>query len=151
MFPKSHCALLSCSVMSDFVTPWTVAHQAPLSMGPGYSSGLPHPPPGDPPNLRIEPRFPALWADSLPSEPPERPKNIGMGSLYLLQGNFPTPEMKWGLLCCRKILYQLSYLGSPWSLVIGKVIGYFQIHPGCDIDNIYFFLLYIVWIYLCLP
>ena len=25
--------MLSCSVISDFVTPWTVAHQAPLSMG----------------------------------------------------------------------------------------------------------------------
>ena len=27
------CAALSCSVVSDFVTPWPVAHQAPLSMG----------------------------------------------------------------------------------------------------------------------
>ena len=30
---KQHCAVLSCSVVSDFVTPWTVTHQAPLSMG----------------------------------------------------------------------------------------------------------------------
>ena len=41
-----------------FVTPWTVAHQAPLSMGfsrHGYWSGLPGPPPRDLPNPGIEP------------------------------------------------------------------------------------------------
>ena len=44
-------------------TPWTVACQAPLSMGfsrQGYWSGLPFPSPGDPPDPGIEPRFPAL-------------------------------------------------------------------------------------------
>ena len=46
------------SVVSDSVTPWTVAHQAPLSMGfsrQEYWSGLPCPPPGDPYNPAIEP------------------------------------------------------------------------------------------------
>ena len=41
-----------------FVTPWTVAYQAPLSMEfsrQGYWSGLPFPPPGDLPYPRIEP------------------------------------------------------------------------------------------------
>ena len=41
-----------------FATPWTVAHQAPLSMGfsrQEYWSGLPCPPPGDRPNPRFEP------------------------------------------------------------------------------------------------
>ena len=41
-----------------FVTLWTVAHQAPLSMGfsrQEYCSGLPCPPPGDLPNPGIEP------------------------------------------------------------------------------------------------
>ena len=55
------------------VTPWTVPHQAPLSMGfcrQDYSSGLPCPPPGDLPNPRTELRSPALKADSLSSEPP---------------------------------------------------------------------------------
>ena len=54
-----------------FVTPWTVAHQAPLSMGfsrQEYWSGLPYPPPGDLPNPRIEPRSPASPADSLPGK-----------------------------------------------------------------------------------
>ena len=54
-------------------TPWTVAHQAPLSMGfsrQEYWSGLPCPPPGYLPNPGIQPRSPALQADSLPPEPP---------------------------------------------------------------------------------
>ena len=57
-------------------TPWTAAHQASLSMGfsrQEYWSGLPFPPPGDLPNPGIEPRSPALQADSLPSEPPGKP------------------------------------------------------------------------------
>ena len=56
-----------------FATPWTVAHQAPLSMGSSrqeYWSGLPFPSPGDLPNPGIEPGSPALQADALSSEPP---------------------------------------------------------------------------------
>ena len=52
---------------------WTVASQAPLSMGfsrQEYWSGLPCPPPGDLPDPGTEPRSPALQVDSLPSEPP---------------------------------------------------------------------------------
>ena len=55
-----------------FATPWTVAHQAPLSMEfsrQEHWSGLPSPSPGDLPNPGIEPRSPsapALQADSLP-------------------------------------------------------------------------------------
>ena len=60
--------MLSClSRVRLFVTPWTVAHQAPLSMGfsrQEYGSGLPFPSPGDLPDLGIEPRTPALLADS---------------------------------------------------------------------------------------
>ena len=49
------------SVTSDrlFVTPWSVARQAPLSIGffkQEYESGLPRPPPGDLPNPGIEPK-----------------------------------------------------------------------------------------------
>ena len=69
--------MLSRSVVSDSVTPWTVACQAPLSMEfsrQGYWSGLPYPPPGDLPNLGMEPRSPALQVDSLTSEPPGKPK-----------------------------------------------------------------------------
>ena len=56
--------------MSDsFVTPWDVAHQAPLSMGSPrqkYWRGLPFPFPGDLPDPGMEPKSPALQADSLP-------------------------------------------------------------------------------------
>ena len=55
-----------------FETPWTVAYQAPLSLGfprQEYWSGLPFPPTGDLPDPGIEPGSPALQADSLPSEP----------------------------------------------------------------------------------
>ena len=40
-------------------------------------------------------------------------QNTGGDSLSLLQGIFPTQESNWGLLRCRRILYQLSYQGSP--------------------------------------
>ena len=56
-----------------FVTPWTVAYQAPPSTGFSRQecwSGLPFPSPGDLPDPGIEPGSPALWADALPSEPP---------------------------------------------------------------------------------
>jgi len=52
-----------------FATPWTVAHQALLSMGffrQEYWSGLLFPPPGDLPDPGIKPRSPVLKADSLP-------------------------------------------------------------------------------------
>ena len=54
-----------CSVLSDSATPWTVAHQAPLSMGfhrQEYWSGLPFPSPGGLPNSGIEPMSPASSA-----------------------------------------------------------------------------------------
>jgi len=57
-----------------FATPWTVAHQAPPSVGfsrQEYWSGLPFPSPGDLPDPGIEPRSSTLWADALPSEPPK--------------------------------------------------------------------------------
>ena len=52
-------------------------------------------------------------ARGLPAEPQGKPKNTGVGSLSLLQHVFPTEELNWGLLCCRQILYQLNYQGSP--------------------------------------
>ena len=68
----SACMLSRFSSVSFFATPWTVAHQAPLSMGfswQEYWSGLLCPPPGDLPNPGIEPaspESPALQVDYLP-------------------------------------------------------------------------------------
>ena len=70
---------------------------------------MPFPPPGDLPNPGIKPRSPILQEDSLPSEPPGKPKNIGVGSLSLLHGIFSTQESNQGFLHCRQIFYQLSY------------------------------------------
>ena len=59
-----------------FATPWTIAYQAPPSMGFSRQecwSGLPFPSPGDLPDPGIEPRSPTLQADTLPSEPPGKP------------------------------------------------------------------------------
>ena len=98
------------------MTPWTVAYQAPLSMGfprQEYWSGLSFPSPGYLLKPGIEPRSPALLVDSLPPEPPRKPKNTGVGSLSLLQGTFLTQELNWCLLPCREILYQLSHQRSP--------------------------------------
>ena len=67
----------SLSPVRLFTTPWTVAHQAPPSMGfsrQEYWSGLPFPSPEDLPNPGIEPRSPALQADTLTSEPPGKPQ-----------------------------------------------------------------------------
>ena len=58
--------------------PWTVAYQAPPSMGFSRQecwSGLPFPSPGDLPNPGIKPGSPTLQADALPSEPPGNEDN----------------------------------------------------------------------------
>ena len=113
---NDHCTVLSCSVMFNslqphgqeparLLCPWGFSRQK-------YWSEFPCSPPGDLPNPGIKPRFPALQADSLPAEPPGKPKNTRVGSLSLHQWIFPTQELNRDLLHCRWILYQLSYEGS---------------------------------------
>ena len=73
-----------------FVIPWTVAHQAPLSLEfsrQKYWSGLLFLSPGDLPDPGIEPAFPALKADSLLTESP------GMPCIYKDHRNIQ--EYKW--------------------------------------------------------
>ena len=98
-----------------FVTPRTI--QALEFFRPEYWSGylvlVVGKIPVDLPNPGTEPRSPTLQADSLPAEPQGKPKNTGVGSLFLLQRIFPSQESDQGLLHCRYILYQLSYQGSP--------------------------------------
>ena len=63
----------SCLILA---TPWSVALHAPLSVGfsrQEYWRRLPFPSPGDLPDPGIEPRSPALQADSLPTELPGKP------------------------------------------------------------------------------
>ena len=83
------------------MTPWTVAHQAPLSMGfsrQEHWSGLPFPSPGDLPNPGIKPRSPALQADALTSEPPGKPLqpcSVNLQSNFLLLGESVFPALVW--------------------------------------------------------
>ena len=56
----------------------------------------PFPSPGDHPNPGIEPRSPALQADSLPAEPSGKPQNTQVCSLSLLQCIFETQRFKLG-------------------------------------------------------
>ena len=63
---------------------------------PQHWSGL-FPSPGDLPNPGIKPMSPTLQADSLLAEPQGKSKNIGVGSLSLLEGIFPAQESNyWG-------------------------------------------------------
>ena len=69
-----------------FVTPWSVAYQAPPSMGfsrQEYWSGLSFPSPGDVPNPGSEPRSPSLQADALPPEPSGRHVLLHIIKLYV--------------------------------------------------------------------
>ena len=63
-----------------------------------HRSGLPFPSPRDLLDPGIEPRSPALQADSLPSETPGKPKNTGVGSLSLAPGDLLYPGMEPGSL-----------------------------------------------------
>ena len=76
------CDPMHCSP-AGFSSPWGFSRQE-------YWSELLRPLPRDLPNPGIEPKFPALRVDSLSSEPPEKPKNTGVGTLSLPQGIFLT-------------------------------------------------------------
>ena len=69
--------MCACSItIRLFVTSWTAARQAPLSMGfprEEYRSGLPCPPPGDLPDSGIEPMTPALAGRFFTTEPLGKP------------------------------------------------------------------------------
>ena len=76
------------------MTPWTVARQTPVSIGfprREYWSELPFPSPRDLLSLGIEPRSPALQADSLPAEPP--------GSPYSCLSEWLKVAQSWQTLC----------------------------------------------------
>ena len=83
-----------------FMTLWTIALQAPLSLEfsrQEYWRGLPCSSPGDLPNPGIEPGSPALQADSLPSEPP------GKSLIHIYHNLYP--------FVCSWALGLLLYLG----------------------------------------
>ena len=116
--------LLLLSHLQLFVTPWTVAHQAPLSMGfsrQEYRSGLPCPPPGDPPDPGIDPRLQHLlhWqVGSLPLEP------RGSLSDVLLSFFLSIIKIQFCYFCLQRDLKRLmKYVGSVASFQMWYSLG----------------------------
>ena len=77
--------------------------------------------------LHGDPTSPALKANSLPPEPPRKPKNTGVGSLSLLQGVFSTQESNRGLLHCR-----WRYQGSPTKIYLASNVNRVEIQKLCS-------------------
>ena len=102
-----------------FATPWTIARQPPLFMEfprQEHWSRFPFPFPGDFPNPQIEPTLPTLQADSLPSEPPEKPNWLERLFMWYLA----IPEK-----CIKK------FFAFSWTLrvlYVFKMPGPYQIH-----------------------
>ena len=107
-----------------FVTPWTVAYQAPPSMGFSRQecwSGLPLPSPGDLPDPGIEPRSPALQVDALLSEPPDC---VDHNKLWKILKEMGIPDH---LICLLRNLYA----GQEATVRTGHgTTNWFQIRKG---------------------
>ena len=72
-----------------------------------------------------------------------RVESLLLGSLSLLQVIFPTQESNWGLLHCRRILYQLSYEGTPFTMLIYVNIECVNILHTLSICKVY------ICLYIC--
>ena len=117
----------SLSCVRLFATPWTVAYQAPLSMGfsrQQYWSGLPFPSPGDLPNPAIKPRSPALQTDALPSEPPG--KSINGVSALLKQGKADTCGLTiYSIYSFMKVklFSRVRLFATPWTVTYQALLS----------------------------
>ena len=118
---KSKSEVKSLSHVWLFVTPWTVAYHAPLSMGfssQEYWSGLPFPSSRKRFSLVLSGSESSILLSVTPwtvESMDSLGQNTGVGSLSLLQGIFPTQGLNPGLPHYRQIFffYQLSHKGSP--------------------------------------
>ena len=94
-------------------TPWIVARQAPLSMGflcQEYWSGLPFPSLGDLSDPKIEPRSPALQADTLLTEPAGKPPTLDKS---------PSLSGPWFLICKVRWFHRSS---ASWSMTFSPLV-----------------------------
>ena len=109
----------SLSRLQLFATPWTIWSMEFSRPDTGFGSlSLPFTSPGDLPKPEIKPRFPAVQEGFLPAEPQANSKNTGVSILSLLQWILPTQESNQGLLHWRQVLYQLSYQGIIYLILI---------------------------------
>ena len=122
-----------------FVTPWTVARQAPLSMGfsrQEYWSGLPCPPPGDLPNPGMEPTSlvsPALAGGFFTTAPPQKPtvtilsvKPMTLVSVTLKPNTndlFHSPLSESSVACATLWNKSFTIILSCHALVIRKILA----------------------------
>ena len=121
------CWALSLSVWL-FATPWSAAHQAPLSVhgdSPGKNTGVGCHTllQGIFPIQGLNPGLPHCRQILYQLSYQRSPKIAGVGSLSLLQQIFLTQELNWGLLHCRRILYQLTSLCFSESISCEKEIS----------------------------
>ena len=143
MTPKENSIYIKVKVKSLsrvrlFATPWTVAYQAPPSMGffrQEYWSGFPFPSPGDLPNPGVEPRFPALEANALTSEPPGKSfqyiLNDGYYYHYMRLNHSMAPKITFLLIYSKNLLFQnppfspvSRYLPLYWNIFVSIYICY---------------------------
>ena len=136
MFSKRsvYLCVCACELLSRvwlFATPWTVAHQVPLSMTfsrQEYWGWLSFPSPGDLPNPGIAPRSPALWADSLLSEPP------GMFPKYLLVHHWMNQPIKKDMWTRNSILGGLFHFYSlGWKLNARDLFKWTSSYSGASL------------------
>ena len=110
--------------MSDsFATPWTVAHQAPLSMGFSRQecwSGLPFPSPGDLSNAGVESVSPASAGGFLTTEPAG--KHTDHSSVHI-----PHPEGK-----CYNLMRSVLRLKLPQAIPLFFVCFWEEVVCSCD-------------------
>ena len=109
--------LLSHSVVSSFATPWTVAHQAPLSMGfprQEYWSELPFPSPGDLPHPGIKLRSPSLASRFFTTTPPGKPFNFLPLIKFSLSANC-TPTLQPTQTCIHTHTYTHTHT-AVWTI-----------------------------------
>ena len=99
-----------CSCVRLFATPWTVAHQGPLSMGfsrQEYWSGLPFSSPGDLPDPGIKLTSPTLagrfFTPELPGKHPRQPKVTGLLSVYPVEAEIETTASSLPLLSAEQV------------------------------------------------
>ena len=125
-----------------FLTPWTIACQAPLFTEfprQEYWSGFPFPSPGDLPNPGMEPVSPTLQTDSLPSQPLGKP-------------NWLEHLFWWHLAKEMSMQKFFAFSWILWVLYVFKMPGPYQIHDLWILSPILWvvLLLYYAYMYLIL-